>query len=386
MISSLLSGTSRIAKTGASSLVFRDPTISSLLSIGEELNVSVVQRQSARHYLVALKDRMIQADSATALRVGDELRVRVDQQHPQLVLRVLSKNATTRDIVAENLRFFRTKPEGLLGNLARTEDLLAQAIVHPRLSPLLLSDIRTILKLIQALRYSGTTMDNRNYLHDYPIELGLLMESHLKKVMLAKGEQGLRNDRVSGGLKELLLQLTGRLSILQTDDTLPAEFRLTLQQMQSSAEKAAETIENQQVINVMLQETEHSYLLQIPLVFPGGMKLGDILIREDDRTDRASGAPPSFTVELFFDLDMLGHVLIELHLRDKQIGCICKCEDAAVREFISSRLTELQEKLFTAGYRVERLACILEKDLERKRLALQGNYQLYSAESINLFA
>jgi len=79
-------------------------------------------------------------------------------------------------------------------------------------------------------------------------------------------------------------------------------------------------------------------------------------------------------------------VLIELHLKDKQIGCICKCEDAAVRDFIASRLTGLQEKLFTAGYRVERLACVLEHDLERKRLALQGNYQLYSAESINLFA
>ena len=386
MIPSLLSGTSVIAKTGASSLVFRDPAISSLLSIGEELNVSIVQRHSARQYLVALKDRMILADSATPLGVGDELRVRVDQQHPQLVLRVLSENAAARDILTENLRLFRANPEGLLGNLARTEDLLAQAIVHPRLPSLLQNDIRTILKLIQALRYSGTTMDNGNYLRDYPIDLGLLMESHLKKVLLAKGERGVRSDRVSGGLKELLLQLTGKVSTLPSDNTLPQELRLTLQQVQSSAEKTAKMIENQQVINVMLQEMEHTYLLQIPLLFPGGMKLGDILIREDDRADRASGGPRSFAVELFFDLDMLGHVLIELHLKDKQIGCVCKCEEAAVREFISSRLPELQEKLLTVGYRVERLACVLEKDLERQRLALQGNYQLYSAESINLFA
>jgi len=386
LISSLPSGTSPIAKTGASSLVFRDSAISSLLSIGEELNVSVVQRQSARQYLVALKDRMILADSATTLRVGDELRVRVDQQRPQLVLRILSENTAARDILAENVRLFRANPEGFLGSLTRTEDLLAQAIVHPRLSPSLVNDIRAILKLIESLRYSGATMNNRNYLRDYPIDLGLLLESHLNKVMLAKGEGGARNDRVSGGLKELLLQLSGRLGTLPSDDILPPELRLTLQQVQSAAERTAETIENQQVINVMLQETEHSYLLQIPLVFPGGMKSGEILIREDDRADRAAGETRSFTVELFFDLDMLGRVLIELHLKDKQIGCICKCEDAAVRDFIASRLTGLQEKLFTAGYRVERLACVLEHDLERKRLALQGNYQLYSAESINLFA
>ncbi len=386
MIASLLSGTSVIAKTGASSLVFRDPAISSLLSVGEELNVSIVQRHSARQYLVALKDRTILADSATPLRVGDKLRVRVDQQHPQLVLRVLSENGAARDILTENLRFFRANPEGLLGNLQRTEDLLAQAIMHPRLPSPLQNEIRAILKLIQMLRYSGTAIDDSNYLRDYPIDLGLLMESHLKKALLAKGERGVRNDRASGGLKELLLQLTGKLSALLSDGTLPAELRLTLQQVQSSTEKTAKTIENQQVINVMLQEMEHTYMLQIPLQFPGGMKLGDILIREDDRADRTSGGPRSFAVELFFDLDMLGHVLIKLHLKDKQIGCVCKCEEAAVREFISSCLPELQEKLFTLGYRVERLACVVEKDLERQRLTLQGNYQLYSAESINLFA
>ncbi len=385
MIPSLLSGARVVAKTGAPSLFFRDPAISSLVSVGEELNVSIVQRHSARQYLVAIKDRTLLADSATPLKVGDELRVHVDQHHPQLVLRVLSENGAARDILTEHLRFFRANPEGLPGNLQRTEILLAQAIMNPRLPPPLQNEIRAILKVIQMLRYPGTAIDNSNYLRDYPIDLGLLMESRLKKALLAKGERGGRNDRIFGGLKELLLQLTGKLGALPSDDTLPAELRLTLQQVQSSAEKTAKAIENQQVINVMLQEVEHAYLLQIPLQFPGGMKLGDILIREDDRTDRTSGDPRSFAVELFLDLDMLGHVLIELHLKDKQLGCVCKCEEAVVHEFITSCLSELREKMSALGYRVDRLACVVEQDLEKQRLTLQGNYQLYSAESINLF-
>jgi hypothetical protein len=385
VIPSLLSGTRVIVKTGASSLVFRDPAISSLLSIGEELKVSILQRHSARQYLVALKNRMILADSAAPLGVGDELRVRVDQQRPQLVLRVLSDHAPARDILAENLRLFRANPEGLLGNLARTEELLAQAIIHPQLPALLQNEIATILKLIRALRYSGTATDNGSYLHDYPIDLGLLMESGLKKLLLAKGEQGLSSDRASGGLKELLLQLTGKVGTLLVDDTLPAELQLPLQEVLSSSEKTVKMIENQQVINVMLQETERAYLLQIPLQSPAGMKLGDIFIREGDRADQASGGSRSFAVELFFDLDMLGHVLVELHLNDKQIGCVCKCEETVVREFIASRLPELQEGLLTVGYRVERLVCVLEKDLSRQRLAFQGNCQLFTAESVNLF-
>jgi len=386
LISSRLSGTGPVGKSGATSLVFRDPAISPLLSLGEELSIAIVQRNSDRQYLVALKDRMILADSATSLRVGDKLRVRVDQQHPQLVLRVISDNVAARDILTENLRFFRSNPEELLGSLARTEGLLMQALVHPRLPLLLQDDIRNVLKLLQALRYSGKTLNHGNYLRDYPTDLGLLMESHLKKILLAKGEQGLGNGRVPEGLKELLLQLPGKMGSLVMDASLPEELRITLHEALSAAEKTVKTIENQQIVNVMLQEAEHACLLQIPLLFPGGMKLVDILIREDDRADPASQGHRSFAVELFLDLDMLGHLLVELHLKDRQIGCVCKCEEKPVQEFIASCLPELQEKLFTVGYRVERLTCVLEKDLQRQRAAHQGDCQLYSAESVNLFA
>jgi hypothetical protein len=385
LIPSLPSRTGPVAKTGESYPAFNDPVASSLLSVGEELSASVVQRHSVRQYIVALKDRVILADSATSLKVGDTLRLRVEQQYPQLVLRVLAENTAQKEILLEHVRFFRANPEGLLGNLSMTETLLTQAIVHPRLTPLLRHEIETILKLIQALRYPGTAMDGCDYLRAYPTNIGLLMETHVKRALGAMEERGMTNDRASGGLKELLLHLTGNICSLLTDDTLPEGLRLTLEQTRSSAEKMVETIENQQIINAMLQETEHTYLLQIPLLVPGGMKLSGILIREDDRSDRASRGFRSFAVSLFFDLDMLGHVLIELRITNKQIGCVCKSEETAVLGLISSRLPELQEKLFAGGYRVERLSCVLEKDLSMHRLILQSDCNLYSAESINLF-
>jgi hypothetical protein len=384
LISSTLSGTSAITKT-PSSLVFRDPAAVSLLSVGEELKVSIVQRLSARQYLVAFKDRMIRAESQTPLHAGDELRVRVDQQHPQLVLRVLSENTATRNILLENLRFFRANLEGLVNNLAKTEDLLAQAALHPLLSPLLLDDIRTILKLMQTLGYSRSALDNRDYLRDYLTDLGFLMENYLKKALLTKSEQVLRNDRAPGGLKGLLSKLLEKMNVLLKDENLGEDLQFTLKQLQMSTEKTIKIIENQQIINVMLQETGNACLLQIPLVFPGGMKLGEILIRRNDQADQTDGGRRSFMAELFFDLDILGHILIELHCTDKQIGCLCKCEETAVREFISPRLPELLEKLVTSGYRVEWLNCVLEKDLDKQRLARRTNYQPYAAESIDMF-
>jgi hypothetical protein len=384
LISPTLSGTSATTKT-PSSLVFRDPAPVSLFSVGEELKVSIVQRLSARQYLVALKDRMIRADSETPLRAGDELRVRVDQQHPQLVLRVLSENTATRNISLEILRFFQANPEELVNNFARTEGLLAQAALAPRLSPLLLDDIRTILNVMQALGYSRSALDNRNYLRGYLTDLGFLVENYLKKALLGKSEQVLRNDRAPGGLKGLLSKFLEKMNVLLKDETLTEDLQFILKQLHMSTEKTIKIIENQQIINVMLQETEKACLLQIPLVFPGGMKLAEILIRGNDQADPPYGAPRSFMAELFFDLDILGHILIELHCTDKQIGCLCKCEETAIREFISSRLPELLEKLVTSGYRVKWLNCVLEKDLDEQRLARRTNYQPYAAESIDMF-
>jgi hypothetical protein len=385
-MSSLLAGTTGIVKTTPSSLVLRDPAVLSLFTIGEEVPITVVQRISARHYLVTVKDRVILADSEALLQAGNKLRVRVDQQHPRMVLRILSESVPPKNIFAQSLRFFRANPQGLLSNMMQTENLLAQAILHPHMSLLLHDDIHTLLQLIRKLQYSQDSVGNRDYLRDYAAELGMLMESDVKKILLTKGERGLLNNNMRCGVKGLLRHLAEKLSALLGDDTLPDEIRLPLQQLQASAEKAIETIESQQILNVMLRETENASMLQIPLLFPGGMKLAEVFIQDDDHADSPSGAQRSFTMSLLLDLDVLGHMLIELRVRGKELDCLFKCGRETVQTIIFSHLTELQEKLLDLGYRVERLTCVVEEDLEEQKAALCRDYRLYAGESINIFA
>ena len=385
-MSSLFASATGIVKTAPSSLVLRDPAVLSLFSIGEEMTIAIAQRISARRYLVNIKDRMILADSKAPLQAGNELRVRVDQQHPRMVLRILSESAAPRNIFTESLRFFRANPQGLLTNLIQAEDLLAQAILNPRMSLLLHDDIGILLQLIQTLRYSQNTLGNRDYLRNYAAKLGMLMESDVKKALLTKGEQGLRNNSTPSGVKGLLYRLTEKLSTLLGDDALPDGIRLALQQLQASAEKTVRTIENQQILNVMLRETENASMLQIPLLFPGGMKLAEVFIQDNDHADSPLEDRHSFTAALLFDLDMLGHVLIELRVHDKRLDCLFKCGEETIQAFIFSHLPLLQEKLIEVGYRVERLTCVVEEDLEKQKKALCRNYRLYTAESINIFA
>jgi hypothetical protein len=212
------------------------------------------------------------------------------------------------------------------------------------------------------------------------------MESNVKKTLLTKGERGLLNNSTPCGVKGLLFHLAEKLSALLGDDALPDEIRLSLQELQASAEKTVKTIENQQILNVMLRETENTSMLQIPLLSPGGMKLAEVFIQDDDHADSLSGDRHAFTVALLFDLDMLGHVLIELRVHDKRLDCLFKCSEEAIQAFIFSHLPELQEKLLDVGYRVERMTCVVEEDLEKQKAALRRNYRLFTGESINIFA
>jgi hypothetical protein len=385
-MSSLFANTTGVVKTGQSSLVFRDPTIWSLFSIGDEVTITVVERISARQYLMNVKERMILADSVAPLQTGSALRVRIDQQHPRMVLRILSESAVQRDIIAENIRFFRVNPQGLLTNLMQAEDLLTQAILHPRISILLQDDIAILLQLIHTLRYSENTLGNRDYLRDYAATLGMFMESDVRKALLVKGERGLRNDSTPSGVKGLFYCLAENLNNLLRDDTMPDDLRLFLQQLQASAEKTVRTIENQQILNVMLRERENASMLQIPLLIPGGMKLAEVFIKDNDNAYAPSRYRHSFTVALLFDLDILGQIFIELHVHDKRLECLFICSEEMIQEFVFSHLPELQEKLLDMGYRVDRMNCVVEEDMEKQKTIIYQNYQLFAGGSINVFA
>jgi hypothetical protein len=374
-----------VAKHAPLSLISKDPAAPSLLSIGEEAKISIMQRLSSRQYLVAVKDRMVLADSAVPLKAGAELLVRVDSQHP-LMLRILSEADSPMSVFTQHLRFFRANPQGLWTNFIHLEELLAKAILDTRLSAALRNDIRVLLQSMGTLRYSQDAVGNRNYLRNYPRDLGLLLESSLKKILLANGERKPANDGTWGGVKGLLFHLAEKVSDSLGDAMLPEETRLFLTRLQTSVEESVRAIENQQILNVMLQETERTHMLQIPLMFPGGMTLGEIFIHSDDQGAAAAGGEKTFTIELLLEMDLLGHLLVEVRVHDKKLDCSCRCGDEVVREFISSQLPELRLRLVSAGYSVERLACVFEPDLEEQESARRGQHLLYTSESINLFA
>jgi hypothetical protein len=86
-------------------------------------------------------------------------------------------------------------------------------------------------------------------------------------------------------------------------------------------------IETEQWLNLVLQETESRYLLSLPFLFPGGVRVQDLVIRFDGGGRGAEEGERSFQVTLYLDLDVLGRAVADVTMKADQVGCAIRFEE-----------------------------------------------------------
>jgi hypothetical protein len=134
-----------------------------------------------------------------------------------------------------------------------------------------------------------------------------------------------------------------------------------------------------------LQEAENKYLFQIPIVFPDGVRKGDIFV-EYDRNGREKGEKSQYRVIFFLSMDVLGDMIIDAELKGDKIDCVVKCADQNVCDFISASLVELRESLLSLGCKIDTVKCVAGGDLAKEKLDYYQDRVLYNSEVIDLFA
>jgi len=145
------------------------------------------------------------------------------------------------------------------------------------------------------------------------------------------------------------------------------------------------TIESHQVVNLILQEAENKYLFQVPMLFPDGVRKGDIFI-EYDRNARGGDDKGRYRVIFFLSMDVLGDMVIEAELTGETIGCAVKCADQNACDFVSSSLEELRGNLRDLGCKVDRIKCVTRKDLAAERMDYLQARAVYEKEAVDIFA
>jgi hypothetical protein len=355
------------------------------LSIGEILEVGIAEKMGDQKMLITLKGVSMQADSEVQLNAGDRIQVKVESIHPQLVLSVVGGGYAEEPDLAGFLKWHRSNPEALSNMMTEalrqfnSADNIGKLLQH-----LPGTDFQKIFSVLKSLLYSAETKGS-NFLGDYLSKLGLTTESQLRKVVEGRSNIG-SGDLQAENLKGLLTELSSDLhNLLINQDSLDREEKTALAGLSKFVDSALKTIESQQMINIILQEAENKYLFQIPIVFPDGIRKGDIFV-EYDGNSKNDGENAQYRVNFFLTMDILGDIIINAGLKGDKIDCVLKCADGIVCDLISSSLEELRKSLLALGCRIDTLKCVKGLDLEKEKSDYYQDRVLFNSEVVDLFA
>ena len=354
------------------------------ISIGEILEAGVIEKMGDQKTLITLKGVTMQADSEVHLNAGDKIQVRVETLHPQLVLRIMERGYSEGSNLADYLRWHRSNPDALSHMMTEAMRQFNSANLGKLLRYLPGEDLQKISTLLKSLLFSTETKGS-NFLRDYLSKLGLIMESQLRKVAEGRSDIG-NGDLHAESLKGLLTELSSDLRNLLADkDAIDGEERIKLASFSKYVDSSIKTIESHQIINLILQEAENKYLFQIPILFPDGVRKGDIFV-EYDRHGGQKGEKGQYRVIFFLSMDILGDMIIDAELKGDKIDCVVKCADQNVCDIISSSLEELRGSLLALGCKIDTVRCVTGMDLVKEKLDYYQDRVLYNREVIDLFA
>ncbi len=353
------------------------------ISIGEILEARVIEKLSDRNILIALKGIKMPAASDVILNKGDKIRVKVENLHPQVVLRIIEGANTEESRVADYLRWHRANPNALSQMITEAFSLFNEGNLGKILHYLPEEDLQRISRMFKLLILSPATKGG-NFVKDYLSNLGMLTESQLRKI--TEGVPVINEgDFKPQSLKGLLMKLSEEIqNLLMKRGTLDHDVVITLTKLSEFVDSSLKTIESQQIMNFILQEAENRYLFQIPILFPDSVRKGDIFV-EYDRDKRNEGHKGRYRVLVFLSMDILGDMIIEAKLEGATIGCLIKCKDQEICDFVSSYLEELRNALLAAGCEVNAMACVAGGDLAGEKIEYYQDRILYAREVVDIF-
>jgi len=346
------------------------------------LEAFIAEKAGSSRYLLTIGNFDFLAETDLPLTVGQKLSVSVEQLKPQVLLRLIDREAIVSAFAKDYLRNFRVNPEALQDIFTVGRELLPQKSLFEALPQGTREKILQVLKIMDALVFSSTSQKNPLFIKDYIANLGLLQEYGLVKMFQERKEAGTRPGREN--LKGSLLKLAGELQdLVKKNYALAPEEAKNLHQLIKFTESSVKAIETQQMVNVFSREGDGAFTLQIPFLFPDGIRQGEIFIETGDGRG-PENEKKRCRVVMFLSMDALGNLVVEASLREKTLGCSFKFEDPEARMFFSVLLEELRNNLSRQGYDWEYLSCVTENDFASRRAECRQAL-FCGQDSVNLF-
>jgi len=357
------------------------PTPIPHLVLGERLNVLVLGDSHNRKTLLQIKNSTLLAETPLPLQSGETLTVHVDQLHPTIVLRTISAEDAEISRINEFLKFYRSNPGALKEMIASLKALFSEGTPNQLSHFPSKREAQNLNKILNKIIISEDNIADPLFIKDYITALGLTGE---RKLMKALSDPGILKEKKSvATLKEILLKLSAEWSAVQTapNDDEPGGRRI--RQFSDLADHAATVIESLQIVNVLAQEQDGLFMLQIPVQFPDGIRMQELFV-ETDRDNGKQDVGKQCRIVLFLDMDSLGELAVDMGLNEGTLHCAFKCPDQKVFDFMQPLLPALGHALSGIDYAVGVIQCILDRDIGSWKQDFLQNHSLFTQNSIDV--
>jgi hypothetical protein len=391
---------------------FKIRGLASLFTKGEVIDALVGEKLDGQKFVLVMKNQRITADSEIPLAEGEKIAVKVDQIQPKVVLRVLSQDQAEAgrlkemQPLKEYLLLHRSNPDALKTVITESREVLTPQMWDDLSRNLNKEDLKVLLKSFQEIVFTQSSASEPDFVKEYITKLGLALENNLMKIVkeqvkenragmpVSKGETEAAAPDDAGRAKAAADNLKGQLMRLSDDierlfEKGAVKDEKVLQQLNrlgDFAGRAVKSLESQQVVNVLLQESDNRFMLQIPFQLQGGIRMAEVYIEKDRDAEKKDPGGRAYRVVFFLDMDAIGSVMVDANIREKRINCTMKCETEPVRAFAAAQLPVLEHSLAAQGYKIDFLSCSLEKSIAEEKHQYISGQNFYAEHAVHVIA
>lgn len=339
-----------------------------LFQSGEILRGTVIDPVDPLHTLIKIKGEEILVENRGAsLTQGRELTLRVEEIHPQVILKIIPEESLPGFRIESFLMKYLSA-DWPLETLA--EKLAGLWRISPEtMDPEVQNTLRQLFSLVNLFSPLAFPLDPGEF-QRVVAQSGLFWESKLRRFIAGQTEDSF-DSLLEGDLKGLLLKLKSQLNSLVQQNRVPAST--VIENIARALDQFVDKIELYQILNLSQAKSMENVLFLFPLWVHNNLQFVELNF-SFPRQGAETSAEEEFSIFFLLHFPDWGRMRIEVRVKGKSLYCSFTVSAPKVKEILDRALPELSARLHQVGYgvlshvsveKVEKISPSLIPEMER---------------------
>jgi hypothetical protein len=304
----------------------------------------VIDSVDPLHTLIRIKgEKILVENRGPSLTQGRELTLRVEEIHPQVILKIIPEESLS-EFRIESFLMKYLSADWPLETLA--EKLAGLWRISPEtMDPEVQNTLRQLFSLVNLFSPLASPLDPGE-LQRVVAQSGLFWESKLRRFIQGQTEDYF-DSLLEGDLKGLLLKLKLQLNSLVQQNRIPASA--LIENIARALDQFGDKIELYQILNLSQAESMENVLFLFPLWVHNNLQFVELNF-SFPRQGAEPSAEEEFSIFFLLHFPDWGRMRIEVRVKGKSLYCSFTVSAPKVKEVLDRALPELSARLHQLGY------------------------------------